>query len=414
MPLSPPDSLCEGAYLIEREVTPSRLEELWLAAEPRRYARKVLPACLAIILLHAFCARLSGLRAILACHGERLRTQSLGTLSAALSLPRFAVFLRLIAEDLERRLPSWETFGERVLVAIDTTWFSLPRTQRTRGLRLLASDAVGLGAMVAVCLDPCAGAGAVRLLTLLNGAHNDTLPVRAARLIARGPTYLFDRGYYSMQTVAHWLKEGIRFIVRAKTAHLRYTVLRPLAMPSRRLAGGLVLLEDAIVRLGSPRSRAPRSSVRLLRARRASDGEVFVLLTGHEHWTASEVFAAYRRRLEVEDFFLFLKEEFGLAHLYGLSAPAIEGLVRLALLSAGLLLAVEETIPRAIEGNSGGKKNKPRHTVTTRLRRGLAHVRRELGIPPRWRPNTSRRPPERKRKRTPRQQNPQPRMLTNH
>lgn len=378
-----PEDLSRVPALLQQQLCPQACHRLWGQVEPRRYPRLLEPWTLALVVLGAFLTRLSGLRAILACHGQRLRVSSLSTLSAALSSKSFLAFLRALAAHLEAR-EDWSRLGERDLVAVDTTWITLPATQRTRGLGKVSGDAVGLGAMFALRLD--GHLFPLRLLAVLPSATSDTKPVRLCRLLAAGPTYVLDRGFYSMTTVAHWMRAGVRFIARAKAGKsLRYEVKKHLGGAGARVRG-LRVLEDAVVLLGSPQTRAKRSLVRLVRACHA-DGEEVVLVTGHLHWSAAQVLDAYRRRWEVEDFFNFLKEQLGLAHLYSFSATGVQALLAVAMLGVGLLLELEAQAPASDEKAPKARSK----TVAARLRRALGRARARLGVLTAWKPNTTRR-----------------------
>jgi hypothetical protein len=389
--MQPPQqwNLARVPALLQQEFPSQRAAALWGSIERRGYLRTLAPWTLALAVISAFFTRLSGLRAILARPGGALGITSLSTLSGALANPRFLRFVRAVTAALEEE-DDWGALGERDFVAVDTTWLSLPLTQRWRGLRKIAGDAVGIGAMFALRLR--GGRFPLRLLGVLHGAANDTEPVRFFRLLACGPTYLLDRGFYSMKTVAHWIDGGVRFIVRAKTANLLYRVERTVGRPRRW--SGLDILEDAVVLLGSEKTRLKRSRVRLVRARRRSDGELIVLVSGHLGWSADELLAAYKQRWEIEDFFFFVKEQLGMAHLYGFSACAMESLLRLAMIGVGLLLRGEGT------ADADGK------TVAQRLRKALAMAKRMLGVPTPWKPNTTRgwRARKRNKKQSPRRE----------
>lgn len=375
--------------LIQRDFHSEGAVALWRAIEPRGYPRNLQPWTLAAVMVGAFLGRMSGLRRIIEVFGRRLCVSSISTLSKALSNGRFADFLAAAVARLEGS-ESWEGLGAGDLVAVDTTWLSLPATQRSKGLRKIASDAVGIGAMYALRLD--GGRFPLRLLGILHGAANDTKPVRRARLLACGPTYVMDRGFYSMKTVDHWVSSGVRFVVRAKAHCLKYRVEQVLSAPRR--ADRLSIEEDAVVLLGSEKTRLARARVRLVRARRRSDGEQIILVSGNMDWSAEQLLDAYKRRWEIEDFFLFLKEQLGMAHLYGFSANAMESLLRLAMLGIGMLLHEEA-------GANSGK------TVAARLRAALREARRLLGVPTPWRPNTTRKWQKKKRPRKPAETAPQ-------
>lgn len=383
MQLPLPATLSDVPALIQRDFALERVFALWNSIEPRGYPRTLQPWMLATAVLGAFLERLSGLRQILARWGGQLGVSSISTLSDALANPRFGRFMASVVAMMEES-DDWTGLGERDLVAVDTTWLSLSLTQRWRGLRKIASNAVGLGAMIALRLD--GGRYPLRLLGILHGAANDTKPVRFVHLLACGPTYVMDRGFYSMQTVAHWIANDVRFIVRAKARCLKYRVEQVLSPPQR--AGLLDIVEDAIVVLGAENTRLARSTVRLVRARRRCDGEEIIVISGNMEWTAAELLAAYKRRWEIEDFFLFLKEHFGMAHLYSFSATAMESLLRLALLGIGMLLH-EQALAEQGEGDK----------VTKKLYRALKAVRRLLGVPPLWKPNTTRKRLKKKRRR---------------
>lgn len=346
-----------------------------------------MPWVLIVVMMQAFCTRASGLRAIAASFGEKLGTSCFSALGHALANEQIARYVKALADRLE---DDWSGLGPQDLIAVDTTWITLPATQRHRGLKKVGSDGVGLGIMVALRLgSPSPSSFPLNLLQISNGASNDSHKVQSTALAGNGPTYVMDRGFYSMKAVDHFLSQNIHFIIRVRTSNFHYETLEAFS-DTGKYYKGLRIIEDSLVILGSPNSRAPRSHVRLIIAERLSDGERLVLVTDHFSWGAKKLLDAYKMRWEIESFFLFWKEHLGLAHLYGFSRPAIETLVRIAFMAVALVLHAGACLGKV--GTPAAK------TLAQHLFRCLRQLRKALGMPPLWRPNTTRRWRKKKKK----------------
>jgi hypothetical protein len=179
-----------------------RLEALWLKAQPRAYHYLLLPWRLLQALLLAYLSRTSGLRQLTQTQSARLGTDNFSSLAHALSRKVFADFLELALEQLQTTL--WQTArGE--LVALDSMALTLPKTQR-HGCKKINNKTVGGGVIWAWRV--CAGAAScpLRVLKVLEGAWSDAGQIGALPLVAGGPVYLMDRGFYALALLAQWLE----------------------------------------------------------------------------------------------------------------------------------------------------------------------------------------------------------------
>ena len=302
---------------------------MWLETEPRHYPRWIDPAGLIKAFMLAFVLGLPGLRAVAWRGAQLLNGCNHSALSHAL---RRASSVKLVQALLAALTPPQ---GPRPgqLVAIDSMPVTLPATLR-HGCAHLTRTTVGGGVLWAFTLHAARGVNPVRILKLIEGAWSDAPLMAGVDLIAEGPLYLMDRGFYAIDLVASWIKRRVRFIVRAKRTKIRYDVLRTLGRARR--AGDLCITEDAVVRLGR-QDRKVRPLARLVRATLAT-GEELILVSGLLTASAEFLLKAYRQRWQIERFHGYLKEMLGLAHLYSFQQNGLAFLVQVAVLLSVLLL----------------------------------------------------------------------------
>ncbi len=311
----------------------------------------------------AFVARLSGLRAVVERCGRLLGTQTFSSLSHALRRPSSLAFVRRLVEFLGDS----HTPGSGKLVGVDGMALTLAATQRHQAKRC-NRHTVGGGVVWAYAIRAARGCCPVKVLKVVEGAWHDTTVMRDVELLARGPIYLMDRGFYAFDLLEKWLKDEVRFIVRARRRSLRYQVLKTISAP--RWIGTKRLVEDAVVHLGAASSRK-RLVVRMVRAFLPS-GDELILVSDRFDWSAEAILSAYHKRWHIERFHRFLKETLGLAHLYSFHQSGLAFLLYTALLVA-LLLSVSAPA-------SGGDTIQVLHQY-------LRQTRRALGLGPAWKRN---------------------------
>jgi hypothetical protein len=264
------------------------------------------------------------------------------------------------------------------LVGIDSMPVTLPATLQ-HGCARINRTTVGGGVLWAFALEAARGANPVRILKVIEGAWHDSRLMEDVELQAQGPIYLMDRGFYAIDLVARWVKQRVRFIVRAKLTHLCYEVVEYRGAPRR--VGELRLTLDAIVRLGGE-NRKVRPRVRLVRATLPT-GEELILVSNLLGKSAEYLLKSYRQRWQIERFHYYLKETLGLAHLYSFQQNGLAFLVHVAVLLCVLLL---------LSGDS-------QKTLTVdQLRELLRQLRRACGLFGLWRRNTMRKGQTRHRK----------------
>ena len=315
--------------------------------------------------LLAFAARLSGLRAVTRRCGSLLATANFSSLCPALRRPSSLGFLRRLVGHLEGRPRGG---SKEALEAIDGMAVTLPKTRRHH-CKKSNNATVGGGVVWAYMIDAAKGISPVKVLKLIEGAWHDTTVMRGVELIARGPVYLMDRGFYAFDLIERWLAQQVRFIVRVREHDLLYEVWQTLSAP--RWIGNKWLRLDGLVRLGGPHAKA-HPVVRLIIAELPS-GESLILATDRFKWSAQRVLEAYRKRWHIERFHRFLKDTLGLAHLYSFDQSGIAFLTLSALLLALLLFLAA--------GDAAGE------TILI-LRTMFKAVRAALGLDTPWKRNT--------------------------
>jgi hypothetical protein len=350
------------------------LQSFWQEVEGHRYARKIAAAALVRAFAIGLLARLSGLRSVAERCGEWLGTTNPSSLCHALRRGSSLAFVRRLVEHLaDSHAP-----GPEELVAVDGMALTLAATQRHQAVRC-NRHTVGGGVVWAYAVRAARGCCPVRVLKIVEGAWHDTTVMRDVELVANGPTYLMDRGFYAFDLLEKWLKDKVHFIVRARRRSLRYEVLRTISRP--RTIGKKRLSEDAVVRLGGASARR-QVVVGMVRAFLAS-GEELILVSDRMDWSAEAILAAYHKRWHVERFHRFLKETLGLAHLYSFHQSGLTFLLYTALLVALVLFLAA---PHGAVGD----------TIQI-LHQALRQARRALGLGPTWKRNACTRKPRRKK-----------------
>jgi hypothetical protein len=298
--------------------------------KPGRYRYTIECNGLVRTMMMAFVTRASGLRDIVDRYGSMLGTSNFSSLSSALR----RVDARAFVGGLIQTLGSHHKPRRDDLVAIDGMAVTLPKTRR-HACKKMNNNTVGGGVVWCYQIATRKGWCPVQLLDVVQGAWHDSKVMRKISLIARGPVYLMDRGFYAFDLLALWMKQEVRFIVRARRHGLIYQTLRTISEP--RCFGALAIVEDVVARLGGEHAKA-HPEVRLITAVLAS-GEKLTVVTSEMDWSAERVLEAYKKRWHIERFHKFLKDTLGLAHLYSFGQKGIEFLTLTALLLAMVLLA---------------------------------------------------------------------------
>lgn len=340
---------------------------MWDQAEGRSYARAIRADALVTALMTAFVLRWSGLREIAERMGRKLLgTSNFSSLSHALGRASTLSFARALVQHLESRHEP----GKDELVALDSMAVTLPITQRHR-CKKYNKTTVGGGVLWGFMIEAARGSCPVRIIHTMAGSWNDASLMQGVKLLARGPVYLMDRGFWSLALLQAWLQDGVRFIVRARYNSV-YEVLGELSPP--RAYGKKGWIErDARVRLGCHKHKALHPEARMIRAKVGA--EHIILVTSEMRWSAERILNAYKKRERIERFHRFLKDSLGLAHLYNFSHTGLMVLLHTALLLA-LLLFLEAGAPEEQE------------TIAA-LRAALKALHKALGLGHRWKRNTN-------------------------
>lgn len=376
-----------------------RIRALWSEIEPRHYEREIEAANLIQSFLMAFTLHLSGLREIVRCCSRVLRTENYSSLSPALARPTSLATAQKMLDEVGAYAPP----NAAELISLDSMAVTLAKTQRHH-CEKFNDKTVGGGVLWGYVIDWYRGGSPVQILTMIRGAWHDSKLIKTFRLIANGPTYLMDRGFYSIANVARWIDEHVWFIVRARRRELHYELVRTVGAArtvafakdnkrykktkKRRTKAKsksqtlIRIIEDSIVRLGSPK-RKQRPGVRLVYAI-LPDGKDLILVSNHLSWSAQSILKAYKKRWQIELLHQFFKQTVGLAHLNSFHQNGIEFLLHVAVLLAILLLL---------------GRDKCRKTTLEVLYVALADLRLSLDVRPVWKPNTVS-PRHAKRKRT--------------
>lgn len=329
---------------------------------PGDYPLKITCDALVRVFIIAYARRMSGLREIADRLGALLGTDKFGSISPALSRPSSLAYVRSLVKSME----ALHRPGKGRFVALDSMAAALRATQRHQCKRMNDKSAGG-GVLWAFMIDAVPGCCPVQVLKVMAGAWNDSHQMAGIRLIAKGPVYLMDRGFFSLRLIDAWLGQKVRFILRAKTL-VGVEPIRELSKPKAYRGGKIV--SDCFVRLGGPQAKA-HPEVRMIEA---EIGKTFLrVVTSEMDWSAEQVLDGYKKRERIERFHRFLKEAIGFAHLYSFSHAGIMFLLHTALLLAMLLILDDPSIGTM-------------ETVSA-MRKALKALRAALGLSYIWKRN---------------------------
>ncbi len=379
-------SLTKALPVFRRIFPQALLAEMEKDFLPRgKYARRARPHELVQSMMKAIVLRLS-CQAEIVRECPALKLSGPSSLSYDLDRPWLADYTAEMNSYLRQRHPTYDAaVCLHPRLVIDTMPCLIPITQRGTCAKY-NNVAKGCGVMSTFNIDACEGQSPVEILKIMPGGWNDSYKVRDIGLVAAGPIYIADRGFYSLQTMQMWRTQNVHFIVRAKKHNLSYSVVESLPAPTTK-AAKVTIESDQVVMLGKANC-AFRSKVRMLKAWLDS-GEDLWLVTDQFHFTADQLLDSYLKRGTIEVYHRFIKQSVGLAHLYSFDQHGIETQVHLIVLLANLLyLSAPEDVFKSM-------------CILDVIAEIMNQLRRDLKIPKLWQRNTvaqRRRKPEHNRR----------------
>ena len=164
----------------------------------------------------------------------------------------------------------------------------------------------------------------------------------------RGWTVLLDLGYYAHRVFAQMRTAGVHFVTRLHP-QAAYRVVRARTLTGERTPEGDVVVQDAVIVLGSPHNRngAVLPEMRLVVSRTAQ-GKTHAFITDRHDLSAADVVRLYRKRWQIELFFRWLKHVLGAIRPFGHSRAAVHLTLVIASIVAVLAQLLEEHRPRSI------------------------------------------------------------------
>ena len=223
----------------------------------------------------------------------------------------------------------------------DATTFPLPdkiarwakRGRHKAGFKLQLRLSGGYGGVDRILFTPASGndnPSFLGLLDLQEGA---------------GAIYLFDTGYFKIETYARIVQTGNHFVTPLH-GNITVEVIEDRPVPSEELSSGYLVHTDQIVRIGT----GDRKSVYLYRLVDATDsrGQRRQILTDLLDLPVDQLCALRKYRWTVETVIRWLKKHLGLDHLISYSPRGVILQVTIALIVYGLLVLYNQEQPLSV------------------------------------------------------------------
>lgn len=253
----------------------------------------------------------------------RLRRSTLSDANGRRPVPVFAETFALLAGQLDRLT---RRAGTQMVQLIDSTPIPLGKlcewaksNGRIRGMKMH------------VVYDP--DSDCPRILAITDANVNDAQIGRTVTL-AKGATYVFDKGYCHYGWWTAIAAAEAFFVTRPKSnMGLKLVCERPIATPR---GDGFTVLEDARVSLASKGdSKLPIPLRRLIVQRQ--DGDTITLLTNDLERSAVEIAALYKGRWQIELLFRWIKQHLKIRKFLGNNDNAIRLQLFAAMIAYALL-----------------------------------------------------------------------------
>jgi len=202
-----------------------------------------------------------------------------------------------------------------------------PNTGRgkTAAMRLQLKLSGATGAFKHLMLTPATGSDSPYLEALLGDLEAQ-----------EGQIFVFDGGYWSIQTYADIAASGNHFVTK-RGGNIKPTVVTQLPLPAHPLTSGYTVVKDALVYLGDD----PDQLYRQLEVELTS-GETITLLSTLLDASANHICLLYRYRWTIEIVFRWLKQLLHLDHLMSHDPTGILRQILTALIVWGLLVIANQ------------------------------------------------------------------------
>ncbi len=291
-----------------------------------------------------------------ALHGAKVEISAAGLSKAHANRP-IEPYLELLDEVLRR--VNQRSVADKVLGAVDqvtlkaishlleqtrifdATTLELPskiarwaqKGEQSAGIKVQLRLAGGYGGLDRVMLTPKPGNDSPYFLNLLD------LEADA------GHIYLFDTGYFDLETYQHLLDSGNHFVTVLHD-NIHYEVIAEQPVTESHLSNGYTVHSDRQVYIGSGKNRQP-DVYRLIDAT-DSRGKRMLLLTDSLSWTAEQICQLHMYRWTVETVVRWLKSQLEIDQLISYSPHGVQMQVVVALIVYGLLVLSHEGGPLSI------------------------------------------------------------------
>ena len=237
---------------------------------------------------------------------------------------------RSTLSDANQRRP-WQVFGE-TMTALAAQCGGRSGRESPEMLRIIDSTPIPLGALydcgasngringlkMHVVYDPVNIRPLEAAVTKAN-VNDVTAGLEVA--IAKGTTYIFDKGYCSFAWWRQIAEKGAFFVTRPKT-NMKWRSLRRRYENEEVKGEGFKILRDAEVKLASKGDSKLPIALRLIKVKR--DGaKTITILTNDMIRTAAQIAALYKGRWQIELLFRWLKQHLKIRRFMGRSESAI-------------------------------------------------------------------------------------------
>ena len=150
---------------------------------------------------------------------------------------------------------------------------------------------------------------------------------------------VFDQGINARKTFGEFDECGIQFVTRTRldTKHKKIGEVTAIALGSPIETSTLKITSDDLVHLYDVKTRKTKYVLRLIKAVIIKSGDEIWIMSNMLQLSAEEITDIYYKRWDIEVFFKFIKQEFGLKHFLSRNENGLQVMLYMTLIAAMLV-----------------------------------------------------------------------------